>query len=384
MGEDAMKIFNKITCQNCLWILITALIMTLCPISGCEKKEPIKVGFVGGLTGRHYELGVSGRNGAMLAVEEANEKGGIRGRQIELIVRNDMQDPEVAVRVDKELIEQGVIAIVGHMTSQMSMASLPMINEKKVVMVSPTVASPLFDGIDDYFIKLSPSLKNESLHLADYAFNNMKLRKISVVNDLSNKAYTAEWHLIFKSRFEGLGGRIISAISFNSNEETSFTKITRKLTASNPDGILIIASAFDTAAICQQIRKINTNPSVLSSAWGMTTDILRHGGIAVENVVFSHISNPADNSPEYLAFKKKYIERFGREPDFAAVKSYDAVNVILSAIHDSKDITDMKSAILKKRVFKGVQGDFEIDGYGDVKSKPFLITIRESKFVPIK
>lgn len=379
-----MRIFKKTKGQNCLSLLITVLIMAILFIPGCENNKPIKIGFVGGLTGRHYDLGISGRNGAMLAVEEANKKGGIRGQQIELIVRDDMQDPEVAAKVDKELIEQGVIAIVGHMTSQMSMAALPIINEKKIVMVSPTVAGPLFDGIDDYFIKLSPSLKDESLHLADYAFNNMKLRKISVINDLSNKAYSEEWHLIFKSRFEGLGGRTISAISFNSNEETSFTKIARKLTTSNPDGILIIANAFDTAVICQQIRKINTNTSVLSSAWGMTTDILRHGGIAVENVVFSHIYNPADNSPDHLTFKEIYIERFGREPDFAAVKSYDAVNVILSAIHDSKDMADIKTAILKKLAFKGLQGDFEIDGYGDVKQKRFLVTIQKNKFVAIK
>jgi branched-chain amino acid transport system substrate-binding protein len=74
---------------------------------GCEKKkEPIKVGFVGGLTGRLSDLGSGGRNGVMLAVEEINNAGGISGRPVELITKDDKQDPEVAVKVDKELIDE--------------------------------------------------------------------------------------------------------------------------------------------------------------------------------------------------------------------------------------------------------------------------------------
>lgn len=382
--KQEVKIFNKTNGQIYLFSLITVLFITILLIQGCENNKPIRIGFVGGLTGRHYDLGISGRNGAMLAVEEANKKGGIKGRQLELIVRDDMQDPEVAVKVDKELIEQGVIAIVGHMTSQMSMVALPVINEKKVVMVSPTASSSFLEGIDDYFIRLFPKIKEMSGSLADNAINKMHMRRISVVYDLSNRSYSQEWRLAFKSRFEGLGGRIVSEISFNSNQETSFLKLAHKLTALNPDGIMIIANALDTATISQQLRKLDKNVPILSSSWGMTADVIRHGGRAVEKVVFSHIYNPADNSPEHLAFKKNFIERFGRDPDFAAAKSYDAVNAIMSAIHDLKDITDIKNAILKKRTFKGLQGDFEINSYGDGTQKLYLITIQESKFVTIK
>ncbi len=104
---------------------------------GCEKKEnPIKVGFVGGLTGRLSDLGTAGRNGVILAVEEINSRGGINGRPVELITKDDKQDPELSLRVDRELVDEGVAAIIGHMTSVMSMAVLPFINEEKILMIS--------------------------------------------------------------------------------------------------------------------------------------------------------------------------------------------------------------------------------------------------------
>ncbi len=353
-------------------------------VLGCETNKPIKIGFVGGLTGRHYDLSVSGRNGAMLAVEETNKKGGINGRKIELIVKDDKNDPEVAVKVDRELIDEGVIAIVGHMTSHITKAALPLINEKRVLMISPTVASPIFDKIDDFFIKASPSLTAEALNIADFAVNNKKIKKIAVIYNLSNKAYSEEWLLRFKSNFERLGGKVIASVGFNSNENPSFARLAHKALASSPHGIVIIANALDTAIICQQIRKINSNVQLFSSLWGMTTDILRHGGSAVENLVFSPIHNPTDTTQAYIEFKKNYTERFGREPDFAAIKSYDSINIILSVIQETQDMTDIKKAILKKKKFKGIQGDFEINEYGDVQLKLFLIAVKDNKFILIQ
>ncbi len=379
-----MKISKKCNRSIYLFIFILTTIFSALLIPGCDNNKPIKIGFAGALTGRNYELGISGRNGAMFAVEEANKRGGVNGRRIELVVRDDMQDPEVAAKVDKELIEHGVVAIVGHMTSQMTKASLPVINEKKILMISPTATSILFEGADDFLIKLFSSSKVMTGILADYSFKNLSLRKISVVYDLSNKTFADEWRLSFKSNFEGLGGRQVSEISFTSSADISFSELTRRIMAVRPDGIMIIANSMDTAAISQQVRKINPNIAILSSPWGMTADILKHGGRSLENMIFSHIYKPDCNTSEYKAFVKAYMERFGREPDFAAIKSYDAVSMIISAVNDAKGTANIRNSILKKRTFKGLQGDFEIDKYGDVTLTPFLITIKENKFVTIQ
>ncbi|HWT16306.1 MAG TPA: ABC transporter substrate-binding protein, partial [Patescibacteria group bacterium] len=94
-------------------------------VSGCGPREPVRVGFLGGLSGRVADLGESGRNGAQIAVEEVNRAGGIGGRQVELIVRDDAQNPEKAISAINELIGARVEAIVGPMTSAMAEVVLP-------------------------------------------------------------------------------------------------------------------------------------------------------------------------------------------------------------------------------------------------------------------
>ena len=174
-----------------LLLLISVLLMV--GLSGCEKKkQPLKIGFAGSLTGRYSDLGVAGRNGATLAVEQINEAGGIHGRLVELIVKDDKNDPEVALQIDKELIEDGVAAIIGHMTSVMSTAVLPLINavlplinKEKIVMVGPTTTTNELTGLDDYFFRtVSPDFQ-QMRQLIHYIFDEKKLRTLAVAYDLS-------------------------------------------------------------------------------------------------------------------------------------------------------------------------------------------------------
>ena len=129
-------------------------IVLICFFISCEMKEPVKIGYAGGLTGRVADLGIAGRDGVILAVEEINSAGGINGREVKLLVKDDKQDAETAVNVNEELIQQGVAAIIGHMTSSMSKAGVKAINDKKVFMLSPTTSTNELTGLDDYFFRL--------------------------------------------------------------------------------------------------------------------------------------------------------------------------------------------------------------------------------------
>jgi branched-chain amino acid transport system substrate-binding protein len=102
-----------------VWAIFCAAVF-FAEISDAADKNAYKIGFVGGLTGKSSDLGIQGRNSVMLAVEEINSQGGINGRPLQLITKDDKQDPQTALKVDRELIDEGVITIIGHMTSTMS------------------------------------------------------------------------------------------------------------------------------------------------------------------------------------------------------------------------------------------------------------------------
>lgn len=127
-------------------------------LAGCAPPpEPISIGFIGGSSGRVADLGIAGRDGVQLAVDLRNQEGGVGGRMVRLLVRDDEQNPEAAARALRELIDQGVVAVVGPMTSAMAMATVPIANEAKLLMISPTVSTEDLSGRDDYFFRVGSS-----------------------------------------------------------------------------------------------------------------------------------------------------------------------------------------------------------------------------------
>jgi len=348
---------------------------------GCEKKEnPIKVGFVGGLTGRLSDLGTAGRNGVILAVEGINNQGGINGRPVELIVKDDRQNPEEALKVDRELVDGGVIAIIGHMTSSMSMVAIPFVNKHKVLMISPTTSTNKVTGIDDYFVRVIPPNKSETDHLASHAHKVMGLKKMAAIYDLSNRAYTEGYFNNFRDVFEDLGGKINYVETFISGKDVDFAKSADSLLNTDPDGVLIVTGGPDAAMITQRIRMKGVRDPIFSCGWAMTADLIHDGGPAVEGVVFSQLFDRKSRQKTYLEFRKRFEERFGEAPNFAAAHGYEAALALFKALSKNANPQELKATILAQNIFSGVQGDFIVDQYGDPQRERSLITVENGQF----
>ena len=244
--------------------------------SDCSKSDTIKIGFIGNLSGRLSDVGVDARNGAVLAVEEINEKGGIKGKKIELIIKDDQNNGETAKKEIQDLIEQKVIAIVGHIVSGMSLATLPIINEKKVLMISPTSVSNVFTKKDDYFFRVSPATKTAISIFAEYAFKKMNLKSVTFVYDLSNKGYSEDWYNNFKSKYTELGGKVHLTVTFDSSKKPSFTQLAKDILKEKTQALAIISGALDTALIAQHVKNISPKTQLLLAGWAMTDDLLKN------------------------------------------------------------------------------------------------------------
>ncbi len=114
---------------------VKAVLVVAC--LGCSRNDPVKIGMVAGLSGRMSQLGVSARNAVQLAVAQANEEGGINGRQIELIIRDNQGDPVLCGQAIRELADLGVAGIIGPLMSKMATSVLETIEKKPVVVISP-------------------------------------------------------------------------------------------------------------------------------------------------------------------------------------------------------------------------------------------------------
>ena len=364
------------------WYPLLAMLL-IGGVIGCSEQKPIKIGFVGGLSGRVADLGIDGRNGALLAVEHWNQKSGVNGREIQLLVRDDQQDAETARKIVKQLLSEGVVAIIGHMTSSMSVTTVPLINAAQIPMISPTTTTTSLEGLDDYFFRVISSTTNYARKNARYQFETLGHRRIAAVLDTSNRAYTESWVNNFEKFFESLGGEMVIKTEFRSSPEVDLAAVIREVLKSQPDGILILANSLDAALLCQQVRKLDLKVGLSTSEWAATERLVELGGRAVEGVLISQFFDRDDRSPRYLNFKRDYIERYTREPGFAGVAGYDAMHATLSALAKESN-SELKQAILSLAAFEGVQGAIKMDKFGDSQRRTYLTTVYNGKFEAIE
>lgn len=353
-------------------------------VSACEQKqEPIKIGFVAGLTGRHSNLATDGRDGVILAVEEVNRAGGIDGRPVELLTRDNRLDTGVAAIVHQELIDEGVIAIVGHMTSTMSIAALPVSNANKVLMMSPTSSTNSLSGIDDYLFRVMSSSEDAITRLSEYLYTDKELRQVVVVYDTSNAKFSEEWLLGIQDYYQKIGQGKVVPVPFISSNELSFAKLAAEVLEQAPDGVVLVAAANDAARICQQLKKQGGRMPLFATMWSMTAEFLRNGGGAVEGVVFCHWfieTYPSFTSKE---FRSAFEKRFGYPANFASHFSYEASQVIFAALKKDPDPDHLRETITGIKVFQGTQGDIVINAYGDAQRRIFLLTVKDGRFYPL-
>lgn len=361
-------------------LLVTLVISGL--LVACNSREPIRLGFIGGLSGRVADLGIGGRDGALLAIELRNASGGVGGRLVELIAEDDQQDTDIAKQAVSRLINNKVVAIIGPMTSAMAVATVPLANTAQLLMVSPTVTTPDLARMDDYFLRVIDSTTDEyALKSANYHFSEQGSRRITVAYDLRNQAYTESWLKDYRKGFEAAGGTFVEAVPFSSSDDSYFSALAERLLQPRPDGVLILANSVDTAMLAQQLRKRDAVVHINACEWSATERLIELGGKAVEGVVIAQLIDRESRQASYMAFRKAYLERFKREPGFPGLLAFDAANVVFDGMAAQTSGQTLKKVILERREFAGAQSLIRFDAYGDATRDSYLTTVRRGAFV---
>ncbi|WP_305045262.1 ABC transporter substrate-binding protein [Geoalkalibacter sp.] len=357
------------------WLLILILTAPL----GCRRPEPIAVGFLGGLTGRVADLGIAGRDGAILAVEERNRAGGIHGRLLELRIADDAQDELTARAALQKLLDEGVVAVIGPMTSSMALAVQPLADARRTVLLSPTVSSDALSGRDDFFLRTASTNAQGARLLADYAAGELGLTSINVLYDLGNRAYGESLYRSFASEFEARGGRIAEVLTYTSGPEVNFLDLARQA-GEKAEALLIIANALDTGMLAQQLAKLGIRLPLMTGEWAATGDIIEYGGAAVDGLRFFNTFDPGHDSPAYRRFRAAFEQRFGYDGGFAAAHAFDAAQVLFRALEKNPGRSGLKEALLESGGFQGLQTELRLDRHGDVVRPHFPMTIRNGRF----
>lgn len=359
--------------------LLLAALIVMCT-SACSDDRPIKVGFLGGLSGPVSDLGGPSRNAMLLAIEDQNRLGGIHGRQIEALIRDDKQDPAVAQRQVAELLKEEVDVIIGPITSVIATAVVEQVNEAKTLMMGVTVTTDALSGRDDYFVRCLAATETHATAMARFITDELGYQRYTAVIDTGNDSYTRNWISHFREYVEQQGGEELALYEYHSGHHQAMVDIAEQLLPDPGDITILVTNALDAAILAKLLRTQRPGIRLGMAEWAGTERLLELGGRYVEGAIVPQYFDRASTHQAYLNFRDRYIDRFSHAPGFPSIIAYDATNVVLTALEVNPDPKALKQTILNLRDFKGLHGPIRIDDYGDGIGSTVITQIRHGRF----
>ncbi len=311
------------------------------------------------------------RFGARLAVQEINARGGVNGRLIEIVERDDWENPDSAVVVATELYDDpAVVAVIGNGFSGLTLAAAPVYNSgsNPLVQISPTASAPAISSAGPYTFRMCPSDLAHGGALARWARDGLGLSRGTVI--YGNDAYGRGVRRAFTEEFTAIGGEVLTADPYLGSPPEVAPYLDR-IARSGRAQFIVLAGYLDEAEyILTETRSRGITIPIMGGD-GIER-IERQGALAegtyVTAAYLSLIDTPKNN--QFLeAWSRAYPER--ASPNLSAAGSYDAVYLITQAVAEvGTDRTAVRDAIAEtgssRPAFEGVIGTIAFDANGDV------------------
>lgn len=324
-------------------------------LSGCGSSstsggssDTIKIGGVFPLTGDVPALGAAMQNGAKLAIEEINEKGGILGgKKLELISEDDQNTASVAPNAITKLIEQDkVVGVVGTYASSCSIPMASVAKEKKIPMISigSTNEKVTTQG-GEYVFRACFIDPLQGKVGAQFALDKLKAKKAALLYDVSQD-YCVGIAEKFVSNFKEGGGEIVYEETYNKGD-SDFKAFITEMANKSIDVVYLPDNYSTVGLIAKQIREAGMTCAILGSDSWSDPGLVTVGGDAVEGAYFTdHVSLQSDNE-KVTSFVSKYKEKFGSDPSGFSVLAYESILLMSNAIEKagSTDTTAIKDAL---------------------------------------
>ncbi|OQX09741.1 MAG: hypothetical protein BWK76_21795 [Desulfobulbaceae bacterium A2] len=357
--------------------LVVALLCLLLPACSRETREPIKIGLAINLSGRGGDAGEHIRNGALLAVDEINAAGGIHGRPLQLLVRDDENSDEGIRRADSELLDEQVIAIIGHSFSANTMKAYPLVTGRNTLLITAYTGTTKLSGKDDLFFRTSI----DSTLYGSKTAALLKARgagRVAVLMDMDNADFVEDYVEQVRRNFE----QELHIVRFGSRNTPDWHALVTEMLAPAPAAVLLLTEASMTAVAAQKLRELGFQGPVIATIWAQSPELLRVGGPATEGVSLVSFVDPDNQRPAYARFAQDLQARFQRAATARSDRAYEIVQILADALKRSKAIEtrSLKEALLQGR-YESILGPVRFDAYGDVVRPVYEVVVRDGTFV---
>ena len=362
-------------------VLGTVLAGLAAGCGGEKKADTIKVGANLEMTGGSASYGISSKNAIELAFKEINEKGGINGKQLELVVADNKSEAAEATNAMQKLVSQdNVVAVIGPNLSSSVIAASAINNSAKVLDIAPMATNP-YVTVDqasgktkDFNYRTCFIDPFQGTVMAKFATAELGVGNAAVLIDNSSD-YAKGLAQFFKENFVKEGGTVTAEESYL-QKDTDFKATLTKIKATNPDFLYVPGYYQEVGLIVKQARELGMNmPIAGGDGWDSAKMPEIAGAAALNNTYFSSLYSPEDSSDINKNFVAAYEKAYGQKPDVFAALSYDSALLVAEAIKNagSTEPAKISEAMAKINGFSGVSGSVTFDDkHNPVKSAVIL------------
>ncbi|EAX47337.1 Extracellular ligand-binding receptor [Thermosinus carboxydivorans Nor1] len=371
-------------------LAVVALVAVLAGgCDGANTAKEIKIGVVYELTGNTASFGTAAANGAKLAFKEINAKGGILGKQVQLVIADNKSEPsESANAMTKVITQDKVVAVTGFTTSSNGIAASNVAESYKIPFVAAATTNPKVTvdentgKVKDYTFRVCFIDPFQGTVGANFALNTLKVKKVAILIDNSSD-YSKGLAKFFKDAFVKGGGVIVAEEAYLQKDQ-DFKTVLTKIKVAGPEMIYVPGYYEEVGKIIKQGRELGiTVPFVGGDGWDSPKLPEIAGAANLNGTYFTNHYSVEDTSPKSKAFVEAYQKEYGQLPDAMAVLGYDAAYVLADAIKraGSTDPAKIREALAATKDFDGVTGKLTLNATHDAVKSAVIIEFKDGKQV---
>ncbi len=320
--------------------IMMCAVLCMCMLTSCGKKEedggkdakPIKIGFIGPLTGGTAMYGISVANGAQQYFDDLNEAGGINGSKIEFIPMDSEGDPTKAINLYRRLVDmEGVCAIIGPVLTGETEAVAAECKADGVPCITASATGDSITDIGDTLFRTCFKDSFQGVKLADYCKDAKGFSKVAVLYN-SSSAYSVGLKDAFVQEASSIGLEVVATEAYAEGDSDYKAQLTN-IASAKPDAVFFpyyYGECYDAAS---QSREIGLNVPFFGGD-GLSALATYEGAdpAIIEGFFYSdHFSSEAGDS-NVKAFREKYVAKFKDEPLGFSFLSCDAAMIVADAI----------------------------------------------------
>jgi branched-chain amino acid transport system substrate-binding protein len=350
------------------FLLLTGLVW--CP-APTNAQEVIKVGIILPLTGEKAKFGEIEKNSFVMALNEINKAGGVKGKKIELLFEDDTGKPDIArSAVEKLVSKDNVVMLGGGYGSSETYSIAGVAQQKKIpFLINTGAADDITEKGWNYVFRLNPPV-SEYANAAESFYKDVAHPKTAVIL-FENTLFGTSGSKDADKTLKAMGIQVLLKEGYE-HGAVDFKPLLIKVKNANPDLVYMISYVMDASLIMRQSMELDINPKMfVGGGAGFTLpDFYQNAGKAAEGVFSADLWVPTLPYPGAMDYFKNYKKQFGKETEYHGAEAYAAMQVIADVLKRAKSFSaeDIRQALAATDLMT-VFGKVKFASYGKMTNQ---------------